>query len=60
LDTLEDFARWYEDEVKKNEEERGIPEALRQKMSLVQEILDSKNRMKQREIADGIPCGNMS
>jgi hypothetical protein len=29
LDSLEEFARWYEDEVKKNEDLKGIPDELR-------------------------------
>ena len=29
MDELEEFARWYEDEVKKQDDIKGIPEELR-------------------------------
>ena len=45
MDELEEFARWYESELKKLEDEKGIPLEKREKMGLVQQILESKKRI---------------
>ena len=35
MEELEEFARWYESELKKLEDEKGIPLEKREKMGLV-------------------------
>jgi gluconate kinase len=60
MDELEEFARWYESELKKLENEKGIPLEKREKMGLVQQILESKKRIKEQEEASNIPCSSLS
>jgi hypothetical protein len=60
LDELEDFSRWFEAEYKRHCEAENIPENEREKLNLIDEVMEAKVNEKKKDDALGIPCGNLT
>jgi len=60
LDDLEEFARWFEAEYKRHCEEDNIPENEREKVNLIEEVLEAKANEKKNNDESGIPCGSLT
>ncbi len=60
LDELSSFAKWFEEEQKKNYDKEGVPEDQRQDMGLSASVAEAKVREKKTIEATGIKLTSLS